>query len=206
MQPRKLTVQACLLQQLVQQHRQLEPSVRRMRPGGKTSVVRRPPLDNPQPAHRRPPRGFIAEAIGFVWPPAAHRPPKGLTMEAIGFVWPPAARHPPRGLTMEAIGFVGRPPAAARPAGRPPEGLGGGFAPILAFVGRFLGAFAPIWGHDLPLKTKKNFTSRPAQIGDNTMLTEGSAENRSIIGRAPGITGRDVAENVSDISLVILVF
>jgi hypothetical protein len=56
---------------------------------------------------------------------------------------------------MEAIGFVGRPPAAARPAGRPPEGLGGGFAPILAFVGRFLGAFAPIWGHDLPLKTKK---------------------------------------------------
>ena len=38
------------------------------------------------------------------------------------------------------------------------------------------------------------------------MLTEGSAENRSIIGRAPGITGRDVAENVADISRVILVF
>jgi hypothetical protein len=118
---------------------------------------------------------------------------------------------------MEAIGFVGRPPAAARPAdpqrnqsAARRRGSAEAFChctPILAFVRRFLGVCTPIWGHDLPLKTlKKNFTSRPAQIGDNTMLTEGSAENRSIIGRAPGITGRDVAENVSDISRVILVF
>ena len=101
--------------------------------------------------------------------------------------WPPAGRRPPSG-------------PATEPIGRPPEGLGGGFAPILAFVGRFLGAFAPIWGHDLPLKTKKtSLADRP-----RSEITRCSQKDRPRIGRLSAVLRELQAETWPRMSLTFL--